>query len=749
MRTTVLRSSLLRSSFFTLRSSFFTPRSSLLIPRSSFLVLRSSFLFLCLTVGWAAAQPEPWFHPDGSVHYYHAISTPDGIDWNFAWDSALGHGGYLATVTSPAENDFVFGLVDSGVYWYERPGTGLLAGPWLGGTQDFGSHEPDSGWHWVTNEAMGFRKWSPGEPDNQGGNENALHFGESTGVRVPTWNDLSSLDGSIRGFVRELSADSQTLGLFRNDSSAFVGYTLFTPLSYKFTYLIDNKGRLVRTWHSSYPPGASCYLLEDGSLLRSARLGNSSFPGGGTGGRVERYDWDGSLQWSYQYSSTLHCQHHDIASLPNGNVLLVAWELKTRAEAVAAGRNPSWLVQNKLWPDHVVEVNPATDSIVWEWHVWDHLIQDYDSTKANYGDPAQHSELADINFTGPPPLRGAPDWLHVNSVAYNPDFDQVILSIHNLNEVWVIDHSTTTEEARGHTGGRFGMGGDLLYRWGNPRAYRAGDTTDRKLFGQHNAQWIGPGLPGAGHILLFNNGIDGRGYSSVDEFIPPCDSAGNYPRPAPGTPFGPAAQCWVYVATPPASLFSATMGGAQRFPNGNTLICESDLGAFFEVTRDSQIVWHYLSPATDSTRLYQGDTVPGGASGKQNNTFRALRYPPDYPGLSGRNLTPGYPLELYQTRQFVGLAEPSHVPSDPRAALSTSPNPFRTSLLIHLTTGPLDHSTTSVHIFDAQGRLCRQLRISNPKSEIALDFRGQHAGVYLIRVQTAARTATARVVFTP
>jgi hypothetical protein len=713
-------------------------------------VLRSSLLVLCLIVGWAGAQPEPWFHPDSTCHYYHAIAAPGGINWNVARDSALGRGGYLATLTSQAENDFVFGLIDSSRYWYHRPGSGLWAGPWLGGYQPFGSMEPDSGWLWISDEPFVFTNWSPGEPDNSG-EENALNFGESPSGRLSTWNDLAAADDSIRGFVRELSADRQTLGLFRNDSSAFVGYTLFTPLSSKFTYLIDNKGRLVNTWHSSYPPGASCYLLEDGSLLRSARVGNASFPGGGSGGRVERFDWDGGLQWFYEYSSTMHCQHHDIASLPNGNVLLVAWELKTRAEAVAAGRNPSWLVQNKLWPDHVVEVNPATDSIVWEWHVWDHLIQDYDSTKANYGDPAQHSELVDVNFTGPPPQRGAADWLHTNSVAYNPDLDQVILSIHNLNEVWVIDHSTTTEEARGHTGGRSGMGGDLLYRWGNPRAYRAGDTTDRKLFGQHNAQWISPGLPGAGHILLFNNGIDGRGYSSVDEFIPPCDSAGNYPRPAPGTPFGPAAQCWVYIATPPNSFYSASMGGAQRFPNGHTLICNSDVGTFFDVTRDSQVVWQYLSPATDSTRLYQGDTVPGGASGKQNNTFRALRYPPDYPGLLGRDLTPGYPLERYRS-PLVGVAEPNRVPPGSRAALTALPNPFNRTTVLRLSYPLATPAALSIH--DASGRLVRTLRAGGANSGVVWDGkdaagRTVEPGIYFCSVRVSGSAIASKLVVVP
>jgi hypothetical protein len=253
-----------------------------------------------LLAGWAGAQPEPWLHhPDGSIHYYDALSTPGGINWNFAWDSALGHGGYLATITSQTENDFVFGLVDSDLYWYERPGTERLAGPWLGGTQDFGSQEPDSGWHWVTDETMDFRNWSPGEPDNEGG-EDALHFGESTDVRVPTWDDAGSLDGSIRGFVRELSADSTTIGLLQNDSPAFVGYTLFAPLMSNYTYLIDNKGRFVHSWRSNYRPGFSVCLLESGRLLRAANVGNMAFGGGG---RVEEFDWDGNLVWAYDYST--------------------------------------------------------------------------------------------------------------------------------------------------------------------------------------------------------------------------------------------------------------------------------------------------------------------------------------------------------------------------------------------------------------------------------------------------------------
>ncbi len=439
-----------------------------------------------------------------------------------------------------------------------------------------------------------------------------------------------------------VEAQEQTVGLFLNEAGSFDGYTLFAPNSYETTYLIDNEGRLVHSWDSDYLPGLSAYLLEDGSLLRAAQIESSGVAGGG--GRVERLAWDGTLEWEFEYANDEHKSHHDIELLPNGNVLMIARERKTSDEAIAAGRDPAILEQDKLLPLHIIEVEPTGASggnIVWEWHVWDHLVQDYDATKANYGVVADHPELTDINFT---PTRRA-DWHHANSIDYNPDFDQIVVSLRHLSEIWVIDHSTTTAEAAGHSGGNSGKGGDLLYRWGNPEAYRAGDVADQKMFFQHDAQWIEPGLPGEGNILVFNNGPrpDGE-YSSVEEIVPPVDGSGNYSL-TPGQAYGPVEPTWTYMAPNPTDFFSRFISGAQRLPNGNTLIAAGPQGTFFDVTPEGTTVWKYVNPVTNEGPLTQGDPIRANA----NHVFRAHRYAPDFPGLQGRDLTPGLTIEIVDT----------------------------------------------------------------------------------------------------
>lgn len=369
------------------------------------------------------------------------------------------------------------------------------------------------------------------------------------------------------------------------------GQFLYAPMWTTTTYLRESSGALNTSYPSSFFPGVAVWWLGDGAILRTIRTGSGGGTGG-SGGGVQKVLRDGTMVWDFRYNTNGCLTHHDVKTLPNGNVLLIAWETKTRTEAIAAGRNPNYVSSLGLRPDHIIEVQPTgptSGTIVWEWHVWDHLIQDHDPTKANYGIVADHPELVDINYVP----STTTDWMHTNSIDYNEELDQILLSVHTFNEIWVIDHSTTTAEAAGHTGGNSGKGGDLLYRWGNPAAYKRG-TINNKIFSQqHDATWIKPGYPGEGNILVFNNGVSrpgGARYSSVDELTPPVNETGQYYL-APGSAYGPTTLTWTY--SPQPTFYASHLCGALRLSNGNTLITNGETGRIFEVTPAGATVWQY------------------------------------------------------------------------------------------------------------------------------------------------------------
>ena len=456
-----------------------------------------------------------------------------------------------------------------------------------------------------------------------------VSFSSVSGWTAPdsqTANITSGGKEELTGTYTETDTE-QTVGMFvNNKEKAFEGYTLFAPMQSTTTYLMDNEGTFAHTWENTYNPGISVYLLENGNLLRTASVRNTTFDAGGSGGKVQEIDPDGNVVWEFDHSGAQYLLHHDVEYLPNGNVLMIAWEYKSEADTIEAGRDPSLLADGELWPDKIIEVEPDSGNTVWEWHVWDHLIQDHDDSKPNYGTVADHPELVDLNYSSPGPETGGADWTHFNSVDYHEEFDQIVVSVHSFSEIWIIDHSTTTAEAASHTGGNYGKGGDILYRWGNPQTYGAGAKSDQKLFSQHDANWIESAYPGEGNILIFNNG-QGRpdgDYSSVDEIEPPVDAQGNYSLTS-GAAYGPADMTWTYSDS--SDFYSQNISGAQRLSNGNTLICNGANGIFFEVTNEKEIVWKYVNPVSKDGIVEQGDPS------KMNQVFRVYRYAPDYAGL--------------------------------------------------------------------------------------------------------------------
>ena len=416
-------------------------------------------------------------------------------------------------------------------------------------------------------------------------------------------------------------AGCQKSGRSGDEAKPFPGYTLIQQLTSNSVDLVDMEGKVVHRWTSTHGRAPGARLLHNGDHVRGGLLEKSAFKEmtPGLAGLVERFDWDGNLLWSYTFSEPTRTLHHDLEVLPNGNILLTGIELKDKQQQLEAGRDPSRMRGEALWVDYLVEIKPTGQSggeIVWQWNAWDHLIQDHDPKMKSHGVVSEHPKLIDVNFIETPvPITGSRlrilqslgyvagqksptpspsstrDWTHVNALSYNPELDQILLTVRSLGEVWIIDHSTSTAQAAGSTGGRSGKGGDLLYRWGNSQAYQSGKPADQRLFGPHDGQFIAPGLPGAGNVLIFNNG-DGRrdgSYSSIEEISLPRSADGNYQKTA-GAAFGPDSLAWRYVADPKESLFSPFLSGAQRLPNGNTLICSGMQGDIFEVDKSGRTV---------------------------------------------------------------------------------------------------------------------------------------------------------------
>ena len=360
------------------------------------------------------------------------------------------------------------------------------------------------------------------------------------------------------------------------------------------SYLVNNELNVINEW--THPRGAASmpYLLPDSTLVYPYRVESPTMGAGGVGGGISKYSWNGDLLWNFEISNNTYQHHHDVEPMPNGNILVIAWERKTADEAYAVGRQSIDNSLNEMWAEAILEVEPVgTDdaNIVWEWHIWDHLIQDVDTSLSNYGVIADHPELQDVNYgnAGSNQGPGGPngDWKHMNAVSYNESLDQIVLSSRHHDEIYIIDHSTTAEEAGGHTGGIYGMGGDYLYRWGNPQTYNRGTNSDHLLSSPHGVNWIPEGYPGEGNLILFNNNYSSN-TSAVFEIMTPLNENGTYDIGA-GQPYGPDNPVWFHAG----GFHTQMQGGAFRQPNGNTLVTDCDDAYMFEVTQDHQVVWSH------------------------------------------------------------------------------------------------------------------------------------------------------------
>ena len=524
------------------------------------------------------------------------------------------------------------------------------------------------------------------------------------------------------GFVQ---AQTRTVGrMYFDNAQTWPGYTLFTPFLKRVQYLINNCGEVVHQWQSDAFVTHAVYLMEDGRLFRMHP------------DRIQIANWEGSID--FEFVNPEGSFHHDACILPNGNLLVQTNIRRTDNEAIEAGRLPQFMPGNGVLEEQIWEINPNLNGgeVVWRWSLWDHVIQDQDTGKANYGQVEEHPELMDINY-----VEGAfGDFWHPNGLDYHPELDQIMISSRSNNEFYIIDHSTTKTEAQGHTGGRYGKGGDFLYRWGNPEAYDAGTPADRILFGQHNAHWIPDSLRDGSSVLLFNNGWErDPDYSEILTLYLPQSAPGVYYL-EPNGQFGPPVPDAVYQATTPTDFYSEALSGVQRLPNGNTLVCEGNYGRFFELNPDNEIVWEYVNPHSYFGPLEQGE-IPDRIA-----TFRAEKYGLDFPGFVGKDLTPQGPIELNPIPGDsceLKYVPPPIVPTEP-IPFVVYPNPVEDRLFVQYESEGLVEPM-EIKLVDAMGKKIMTATFQ-PGDAITLEVTDLLPGMYLMEVSSGKWSQWTRVV---
>ena len=396
------------------------------------------------------------------------------------------------------------------------------------------------------------------------------------------------------------------------------GYTLYSPLRQKKTFLIDMEGYIVREWEHDCEPALFSTLLENGHLLRGGMLSPRYSDHGGEGGCVQEIDWEGNVVWEYVHHHPESCQHHAFKRCKNGNTLILCWKKHSWEEARKKGRLASLIPDGEedgLWVNFVEEVSPE-GKVVWSWDMWDHAGEGYENLDINYVVGNKYYR------------QGIFDWAHFNNVDDVPEHNEILLCARTFGEILFVNKTT----------------GKISYRFGNPAAYGKGcnpsflDPGNQELFGPHCATWLGNDK-----ILLFDNGwMHPLGNRSR---IVELDRRKN-------------AITWQWTSPSPNSFSSPIQSSVQLLPNGNVLACATEHGHFIEVvpTRNApdngsapsrndvascggDIVWEFINPATllgCRAILTEKTETPADTT---NAVHRAYRYTADYPGLRGKDLS--------------------------------------------------------------------------------------------------------------
>ncbi|MEO8098805.1 MAG: aryl-sulfate sulfotransferase [Acidobacteriota bacterium] len=398
------------------------------------------------------------------------------------------------------------------------------------------------------------------------------------------------------------------------------GYTVLSPLGGDTAIVIDMNGKVVKRWEGyNSSAGGPVRVLPGGFVIGAA---------GANAGKQESLaliarDFAGKELWRFDHNEQITApagptwalrQHHDWQrdDFPAGYYAPGATPVaspnaatKTLVLTHTNHTRPAIAGETLLEDDRLIELG-ADGKVTWEWVVGDHIEDfrfDNDARVAIRGGAAAG--------------RGAFDWFHMNSATYvgpNHWFDQgdkrfapenVVISSREASLIAIVARD-----------------GKIVWQIGPDYGATPELRAIRQVIGQHNAHFIPKGLPGAGNLMVFDNGgasvygrpsatsLTGRGiYARATSRILEID---------------PVSLQLVWSYTAPA-FFATNISGAQRLLNGNTLITEGPDGRLFEVTKEGAIVWEYVYPVFGA-----------GKARVTNSVYRAYRVPYTWiPQLAG------------------------------------------------------------------------------------------------------------------
>lgn len=378
---------------------------------------------------------------------------------------------------------------------------------------------------------------------------------------------------------------------YYDETKAFPGYNLITGIPglagrepnqvMGEVTLMDMHGKAVHSWQTPYPAWYA-RLMPDGHLVVVLRCSKPSpkRPGfgdyrmGGATGMLMELDWESNIVFQYFDPN----MHHDFRKLPNGNYIYVGWERVPRDHAikVRGGQKGTEHKDGTMFGDYFREID-SNGATVWEWHGIEHF------------DP-------DIDIIGA--IHPREEWTHINDVDIMPD-GNILSDSRHTDGAFIIDKES----------------GNIIWRWGNV-AYldeETGQVEHRdvrdptNMGGPHDGHLIAEGLPGEGNMLIYDNAMYTYYSRALEVDIKTGEAVWQSEEP-----FGSEG----YISG--RIHFCPFISGADRMPNGNTVICNGGNGVVFEITKDRELVWHWVREKPDLE------------SPVRWGIFRAHRYGRDY-----------------------------------------------------------------------------------------------------------------------